>query len=100
LGSVDANFGLNNVNAAVEVNYDLSGTSFVFPPQGGSNTNGIASSSKREFYFYFLFLVITMPCPTQINPTNLNTLNHRGDIQRRPERWRDAHCVGPSHPAS
>lgn len=49
LGGVDANFGLKNVNAAVEVNYDLSGASFTFPPQAGSNTDGIASSSKREF---------------------------------------------------
>jgi hypothetical protein len=49
LGNIGANFGLQNVNAAVEVNYDLGGASFTFPPQGGSNTGGIASSSKREF---------------------------------------------------
>jgi hypothetical protein len=49
LGSIDATFGLKNVNAAVEVNYDLGGASFTFPPQGGSNTDGISSSSKREF---------------------------------------------------
>jgi hypothetical protein len=49
LGRVDANFGLKNVNAAVEVNYDLGGASFVFPPQDGSKTDGIASSSKGEF---------------------------------------------------
>jgi hypothetical protein len=49
MGSVDGNFGLKNVNAAVEVNYDLGGASFVFPPQAGSNTDSIAPSSKREF---------------------------------------------------
>ena len=48
LGGIDANFGLQNVNAAVEVNYDLGGASFTFPPQAGSNTDGISSSSKRE----------------------------------------------------
>jgi len=46
---MDATFGLKNVNAAVEVNYALGGASFVFPPQDGSKTDGIASSSKREF---------------------------------------------------
>ena len=49
LGRIDANFGLKNVNAAVEVNYDLGGASFAFPPQGASNTDGISTSSKREF---------------------------------------------------
>jgi hypothetical protein len=50
LGRIDANFGLQNVNAAIEVNYDLGGASFAFPPQnGGSNADGITSSSKREF---------------------------------------------------
>jgi hypothetical protein len=49
LGRIDANFGLQNVNAVVEVNHDLGGASFAFPPQGGSNTGGIVSSSKREF---------------------------------------------------
>lgn len=48
LGWIDANFGLKNVNATVEVNYDLGGASFVFPPQDGSKTDGIVSSSKRE----------------------------------------------------
>ncbi|KAF8502656.1 hypothetical protein F5888DRAFT_1110589 [Russula emetica] len=48
LGAVDANFGLQNVNASVDVNYDLSGASFSFPPgSSGSNTGGIASSSKQ-----------------------------------------------------
>ncbi|KAF8502608.1 hypothetical protein F5888DRAFT_1607712 [Russula emetica] len=47
VGLIDANFGLANVNAAVEVNYDLGGASFTFPAQGGSNTNGITSSSKQ-----------------------------------------------------
>ncbi len=51
MGRIDANFGLKNVNAGIEVNYGLSGASFIFPPpsQGGSNTNGISSTSKREF---------------------------------------------------
>jgi hypothetical protein len=49
LGRIDANFGLKNVNAVVEVNHNLGGASFVFPPQGAASTAGIASSSKREF---------------------------------------------------
>jgi hypothetical protein len=49
VGRVDGNFGLKNVNAAVEVNYDLGGASFVFPSQDGSVTDGISPSSKREF---------------------------------------------------
>ncbi|KAN0123083.1 hypothetical protein V8E52_003036 [Russula decolorans] len=47
LGRIDATFGLKNVNAAVEVNYDLGGASFAFPPQDASNTDGISSSSKQ-----------------------------------------------------
>ncbi|KAF8502657.1 hypothetical protein F5888DRAFT_1800191 [Russula emetica] len=48
LGAIDANFGLQNVNASVDVNYDLSGASFSFPPgSSGSNTGGISSSSKQ-----------------------------------------------------
>jgi hypothetical protein len=49
LGRIDANFGIQNVNASVEVNYDFGGSSFTFPPQGGPNTDDIAPSSKREF---------------------------------------------------
>jgi hypothetical protein len=45
---------LQNVTVAVEVNYHLGGASFVFPPQDGSKTDGIASSSKREFLLLLL----------------------------------------------
>ncbi|KAF8496243.1 hypothetical protein F5888DRAFT_418349 [Russula emetica] len=47
LGSIDANFGFTNVNATVEVNYDFGNSSFVFPPQNGSNVDHISSSSKQ-----------------------------------------------------
>ena len=39
-------------------------------------------------------------CPTHICPTNINTLIHRGEIQRRPRRWRDVRFIGRSRPAS
>ncbi|KAF8502654.1 hypothetical protein F5888DRAFT_1607718 [Russula emetica] len=44
---IDATFGLNNIKAVVDVNYDLSGASFVFPPQEGSNSDGITPSAKQ-----------------------------------------------------
>ena len=69
LGQIDANFGLQNVNAAVEVNYDLGGASFAFPPQAGSNTDGITSTSKREVKFYFcssLTLPAALPMSVQL----------------------------------
>ena len=45
-----ANFALQNVNTAIEVNYDLGGTSYAFPPaETLTNTDGITSSSRREF---------------------------------------------------
>jgi len=46
-GNVDADFGLKNVSAAVDVSYDLKGASFTFPPQAGSSTDGISSSNKQ-----------------------------------------------------
>jgi hypothetical protein len=55
---MDANFGLQNINAGIEVNYDLSGASFVFPPQDGSQSNGISPSTKREFHFDLPFSTI------------------------------------------
>lgn len=48
LSQIEAKFGLNNINAVVDLNYNLSGTSFVFPPQAGSNVDGITPSAKRE----------------------------------------------------
>lgn len=56
LGVVQGNFGLQHVNAAVGVNYALGGASFIFPPQSGSNTNGITSSSTRKFQFLLSML--------------------------------------------
>ena len=48
--SLDANFAAQNVNASVEVNYDLGDTSFLFPPpETLSSTSGIISSSDRKF---------------------------------------------------
>jgi hypothetical protein len=67
LGRIDATFGLKNVNAAVEVNYDLGGASFVFPPQDGSKTDGIASSSKREFLLLLSHHPHSLPYPYLLN---------------------------------
>ncbi|KAF8496249.1 hypothetical protein F5888DRAFT_1946660 [Russula emetica] len=52
LGRIDTNFGLTNVNATVEVNHDFGNSSFVFPPQNGSNSNTdhIASSSNQIIF--------------------------------------------------
>jgi len=47
MSRIDATFGLNNIKAVVDVNYDLSGASFVFPPQEGSNSEGITPSAKQ-----------------------------------------------------
>jgi len=47
LGQIEADFGLQHANAVVGVDYDLSGASFIFPPQAGSSTNGITSSSTQ-----------------------------------------------------
>ncbi|KAF8472215.1 hypothetical protein DFH94DRAFT_655780 [Russula ochroleuca] len=47
MSQFDAKFGLNNINAAVDLNYNLSGVSFVFPPQAGSNVDGITPGSKQ-----------------------------------------------------
>ncbi|KAH9975610.1 hypothetical protein BJV77DRAFT_1164270 [Russula vinacea] len=44
---MDANFGIKNLNAAVGLNYNLSGVNFIFPPQGGSDGTGIAPSTKQ-----------------------------------------------------
>jgi hypothetical protein len=98
LGRIDANFGLKNVNAVVEVNHNLGGASFAFPPQGGSNTGGISSSSKREY----LLILSHHPNrrPIRIYRAKLNTLNHRGVIQRQPKCWRDARCISPPHTSS
>lgn len=55
-----ADFALQNVNSAIEVNYDFGGTLYSFPPAVTlTNTNGITSSNRREFKFYFLFLIIS-----------------------------------------
>jgi hypothetical protein len=67
LGRIDATFGLKNVNAAVDVNYDLTGASFVFPPQDGSKTDGIASSSKREFLLLLSHYPHSPPYPSLSN---------------------------------
>ena len=36
------------------MNYDLSGSSFVFPPQHGSSSNGITPRAKRESCIYLI----------------------------------------------
>jgi hypothetical protein len=62
LSRIDAKFGLNNLNAVVGLNYDLSGVSFVFPPQAGSKLDGITLGrlgANRESCLYLRFLIIT-----------------------------------------
>jgi hypothetical protein len=58
MGEIDA-AGHDNVSAVVDLNYDLSGVSFVFPPQAGSKAGGITPGANREF---FLYLISTL-CP-------------------------------------
>jgi hypothetical protein len=65
MSHIDAKFELNNIKAVVDVNYDLSGASFVFPPREGSNSEGITPSAKRESCIYLIFLTIATLCPTQ-----------------------------------
>ena len=52
-GKMDANFELDNINAVVDLNYPLSGISFSFPPESGSQLSGITPSAKRESCLYF-----------------------------------------------
>ena len=52
-GQMDANFELDIINAAVDLNYPLSGISFAFPPKSGSQLSGITPSTKRESCLYF-----------------------------------------------
>ena len=66
---MDANFGIKNLNAAVGLNYNLSGVNFIFPPQGGSDGTGIAPSTKREFCLYLLLLIAAALRPAHINAT-------------------------------
>ena len=48
MGQIDANFGQDSVNAVVDLNYNLTGLSFIFPPQG-SESDGFTSDAKRKF---------------------------------------------------
>ena len=66
---MNANFGIKNLNAAVGLNYNLSGVNFIFPPQGGSDGTGIAPSTKRESCLYLLLLIAAALRPTHINAT-------------------------------
>ncbi|KAF8472221.1 hypothetical protein DFH94DRAFT_192159 [Russula ochroleuca] len=46
MGEIDA-AGHDNVSAVVDLNYDLSGVSFVFPPQAGSKAGGITPGANH-----------------------------------------------------
>jgi hypothetical protein len=54
--------GQDNISAVVDLNYDLSGVSFVFPAQTGSKVGGLTPGTSRESFLYLLFLIAT-PCP-------------------------------------
>lgn len=66
---IDANFGIKNINAAVGLNYNLSGVTFIFPPKGDSDGTGIAPGTKRESCLYLLHLIAAALRPTYINAT-------------------------------
>jgi hypothetical protein len=59
MGQIDANFGQDSVNAVVDLNYNVTGLSFIFPPQG-SESDGFTSDAKRE---YCLHLIAMLSCP-------------------------------------
>ena len=59
MGQIDANFGQDSVNAVVDLNYNLTGLSFIFPPQG-SESNGFTPDAKRESC---LRLIAMLSCP-------------------------------------
>jgi hypothetical protein len=54
--------GQDNISAVVDLNYDLSGVSFVFPAQASSNVSGLTPGTSRESFLYLLFLIATL-CP-------------------------------------
>ena len=78
LSRIDAKFELNDIKAVVDVDYDLSGASFVFPPQKGSHSEGITPSAKRESCTY-----LTAPIAT-LHPTQSIQPNNRGDDHHQP----------------
>ena len=97
LSRIDAKFGLNDINAVVDVNYDLSGAAFVFPPQEVSNSDGITPSAKRESCIYLIFFTIA-----KLHPTQSIQLNNRGYDHHQ---LIDGYCFdvrgdSPSHPAN
>ena len=59
MGQIDANFGQDSVNAVVDLNYNLTGLSFIFPPQG-SESDGFTSDAKRESC---LRIITMLSCP-------------------------------------
>jgi hypothetical protein len=89
MSRMDANFGLNNTKAAVDVSYDLSGASFVYP-QEGSNSEGITPSAKRESCIYLIFHTIAT-----LHPAQSMQLDNRGQVstpyrrrlEKRHDRW-------------
>jgi hypothetical protein len=59
LSRIDAKFELDDIKAVFDVNYNLNGASFVFPHQGGSNSDGITPRTKRKFCIYLIFLILS-----------------------------------------
>jgi hypothetical protein len=51
--------GQDNISAVVDLNYDLSGVSLVFPAQASSNVGGLTPGTSRESFLYLLFPIAT-----------------------------------------
>jgi hypothetical protein len=45
---IDAKVALTDIEASVDVKYDLSGVSFVFPPQDSSQAGSFTPGANRE----------------------------------------------------
>ena len=52
--------GQDNISAVVDLNYDLSGVSLVFPAQASSNVGGLTPGTSRESFLYLLFPIATL----------------------------------------
>jgi hypothetical protein len=47
-GEIDAAIELNDIEASVELKYNLSGVGFVFPPQDNQQVGSFAPGTNRE----------------------------------------------------
>ena len=60
---IDATFRLDNINAAVGLNYNLSGVSFVFPPQNLFERKWDRAKRQADlaFAYYSSSLLLSVP---------------------------------------